>query len=257
MPSPLAWARPSPPDLPLPPARMALLRGGRPLKRWRYVGAFGRRAHAVRRAARSGRAARVVGGVGRRAAARAHASPRRRGALRPGGHVRDRRDRPPRRRGRGRRVAHRTASSTSGRASRPAGRPRHGRRPRARGLAVVDDTAGYHARTRSGGGRPASARGRRARRLERRRRASTTASARALGLGRRPPREVAPVAFADDLSRRRRPALPRREPTRAPRPQPGAGLTTASRSARFSGTLPAGAPRWRGFGVMEHHRVRW
>jgi hypothetical protein len=29
------------PDLPLPPARMPLLRGGRPRKRWRWVGAFG------------------------------------------------------------------------------------------------------------------------------------------------------------------------------------------------------------------------
>jgi hypothetical protein len=29
------------PELPLPPARMPLLRGGRPLKRWRYVGAYG------------------------------------------------------------------------------------------------------------------------------------------------------------------------------------------------------------------------
>jgi hypothetical protein len=28
------------PDVPLPPSRMPLLRGGRPLKRWRYVGAF-------------------------------------------------------------------------------------------------------------------------------------------------------------------------------------------------------------------------
>ncbi|HEX8104967.1 MAG TPA: hypothetical protein VF533_20265, partial [Solirubrobacteraceae bacterium] len=27
--------------LPLPPARMPLLRGGRPLKRWRWVGCFG------------------------------------------------------------------------------------------------------------------------------------------------------------------------------------------------------------------------
>ena len=33
----------SPPDVPLPPARLALLRGGRPLKRWRYVGAYGER----------------------------------------------------------------------------------------------------------------------------------------------------------------------------------------------------------------------
>jgi Protein of unknown function (DUF2804) len=29
------------PDLPLPPGRMPLLRGGRPLKHWRWVGAFG------------------------------------------------------------------------------------------------------------------------------------------------------------------------------------------------------------------------
>ena len=28
-------------DLPLPPARMPMLRGGRPLKRWRYVGVYG------------------------------------------------------------------------------------------------------------------------------------------------------------------------------------------------------------------------
>ena len=32
---------PTRPDVPLPPERMPLLRGGRPLKRWRYVGAFG------------------------------------------------------------------------------------------------------------------------------------------------------------------------------------------------------------------------
>jgi hypothetical protein len=38
-----AWRGPDGdrPDLPLPPARMPLLRGGRPLKRWRWVGAFG------------------------------------------------------------------------------------------------------------------------------------------------------------------------------------------------------------------------
>ena len=37
------WRGPGPgrPALPLPPERMPLLRGGRPLKRWRYVGAFG------------------------------------------------------------------------------------------------------------------------------------------------------------------------------------------------------------------------
>src|SRR6476660_9551547 len=40
---PLRWdTADRPPDLPVavPPARMALVRGGRPLKRWRYVAAF-------------------------------------------------------------------------------------------------------------------------------------------------------------------------------------------------------------------------
>src|SRR3954454_20051050 len=32
---------PDRPVLPLPPARMPILRGGRPLKRWRWVGCFG------------------------------------------------------------------------------------------------------------------------------------------------------------------------------------------------------------------------
>ena len=39
-----AWRGPAdgrPAHVPLPPARMPLLRGGRPLKRWRWVGAFG------------------------------------------------------------------------------------------------------------------------------------------------------------------------------------------------------------------------
>jgi hypothetical protein len=37
------WRGPAPgrPDLPLPPARMPLVRGGRPLKAWTYVGAYG------------------------------------------------------------------------------------------------------------------------------------------------------------------------------------------------------------------------
>ena len=38
-----SWRAPSPgrPEVPLPPARMPLMRGGRPLKRWSYVGAYG------------------------------------------------------------------------------------------------------------------------------------------------------------------------------------------------------------------------
>lgn len=42
-PSGLPWRGPGPgrPDLPLPPARARAWRGARPLKRWRYVGAYG------------------------------------------------------------------------------------------------------------------------------------------------------------------------------------------------------------------------
>jgi hypothetical protein len=38
-----SWRGPGPgrPDVPLPPGRMPLVRGGRPLKRWIWVGAFG------------------------------------------------------------------------------------------------------------------------------------------------------------------------------------------------------------------------
>src|SRR4051794_22815094 len=41
-----ARAGPRPDDLPLPGARMPLVRGGRPLKRWRWVGVFAPRAMA-------------------------------------------------------------------------------------------------------------------------------------------------------------------------------------------------------------------
>jgi Protein of unknown function (DUF2804) len=42
------------PDLPLPPGRMPLVRGGRPLKRWTWVGAFGPRAMLCAAVARVG-----------------------------------------------------------------------------------------------------------------------------------------------------------------------------------------------------------
>ena len=70
-----------PADVPLPPARLPLVRGGRPLKRWRWVGAFSAdtmlcAAHATRRR----RAGDVVGDLGRRAPARAHPAAPGRGA---------------------------------------------------------------------------------------------------------------------------------------------------------------------------------
>lgn len=42
------------PDLPLPPGRMPLARGGRPLKRWTWIGAFGERAMLCAAVARVG-----------------------------------------------------------------------------------------------------------------------------------------------------------------------------------------------------------
>lgn len=52
----IPWRGPGPgrPELPLPPGRMPLLRGGRPLKHWRWVGAFGPRSMACVARARVG-----------------------------------------------------------------------------------------------------------------------------------------------------------------------------------------------------------
>ena len=47
-------ARPGRPQVPLPPARMPLARGGRPLKRWTWVGAFGQDAMLCAAVARVG-----------------------------------------------------------------------------------------------------------------------------------------------------------------------------------------------------------
>ena len=155
------------------PRADAAVPGGRLLKRWRYVGALRPETHALRRlGARSGRRGRRLGGVGPRAR-RLHERTRRLAAAssrrgRRGARLivrrRRRRDRPRARRGRGRRDGTARAArvhldAQAGR-HRARGRVRVGRPP-VRELdapAFVDESAGYHARTRRGAGRPASAR---------------------------------------------------------------------------------------------------
>ncbi len=113
-----------PTDLPLPPGRMPMLRGGRPLKRWRYVGVFGPEVMLCAGRRASGRAARRGGRSGTAAwrAARAHAARALRRCRSLAGRVRVR-DRDATidlcsRRARGSRRSRLTARSTSGRASR-------------------------------------------------------------------------------------------------------------------------------------------
>jgi hypothetical protein len=257
-----AWRSPASgrPALPLPPARMPLIRGGRPRKRWRWVGAFGTGVMAC--------ATRVsIGGLpvawwvvwdGERLHERMH---RRAGPvdMKPG------------------RV--RTAGfdlrfeedegievvSPHGEqyiwTRKQGGIPVHGTvlgRP-FEGRACVDDTAGYHARdtawrwsvgvgvTESGAkvawnlvdgvhdGEP---------------------SERTVWIDGSP-HPVPPLPFADDLSAvgdlRCEPVAVRAHRERL--------LMLASEYempfGRFSGALPVAGPLREGWGVMERHRVRW
>jgi hypothetical protein len=132
-------------------------------------------------------------------------------------------------------------------------------------LAVVDDTAGYHARVTEWwwaagvGLDPAGAP--LAFNLVQGVNDPPSGSERAVWVAGEP-HEVAPVGFARDLSRiaaadgsqlhfaaaaqrsRRENLLLVRSEYRAP-------------FGTFSGTLPGGVPLARGLGVVEHHRARW
>ncbi len=153
-----------------------------------------------------------------------------------------------------------------------AGRPAHGTvaldggPPRAvAALAVIDDTAGYHARVtewRWAAGVGVDPAGTAlAFNLVEGVNDPPTGSERAVWVGGEP-REAAPVRFAADLSRiesadgsllrflpeaersRRENLLLVRSDYRAP-------------FGTFSGTLPGGIELTHGLGVMEHHRARW
>ena len=255
---------------------MPLLRGGRPLKRWRYVGVYGpelmlcagARAHrpalpqafwAVlgpragalreRTVARAAGASRCADGAARVARPRGRDRPRARAA------------------GERSRSSAATAAPTSGRASSRRGAhgpvtlggPHAGGRRRAAWSTTPPATTRA---TPPGAGRPASASRdrRRGGRVEpRRRRARRAARQRAHRLGRRRRRtRSAPVAFADGPRRPcGEPALRRRGRARAPR-RPAAHRQRLPPAVR---DLHRRAARRRrageGYGVMERHRARW
>ena len=148
---------PGRPALPLPPERMPLLRGGRPLKRWSWVGAFGPELMLCAARARDRRRPdRVVGGVGPRGGRLDRAHRARRGGVDVVAAPRPRRGRArgARARARGRRAAVEVVSPHGAqyiwtrKRGGVAARGRSARRAR-RALdarAIVDETAGYHAR---------------------------------------------------------------------------------------------------------------
>jgi hypothetical protein len=257
------WRGPGPgrPPLPLPPDRMPLVRGGRPLKRWTYVGAFGPelmlcaarvrigglpvawwavwdRAHG--RLLTGGRgvhvsphrvalAGRFELSVGEGAAievvsphGREYAWTRKRGGVPARGWV-----------GRGRRVELR---------------------------AVVDESAGYHARRtawRWSAGVGVAASGEPvAWNLVDGIHDAMEASERTVWIAGEP-HEVGPVDFADDLSA----VGGLRFTAEAKRAHRRRLLVMSSDYEQpfgaFAGELPVAGPLREGWGVMERHDVRW
>jgi hypothetical protein len=259
----IAWRGPGPgrPAVPLPPARMPLLRGGRPLKRWRWVGAFGPGAMAC--------AARVsVGGVpvawwavwdGERLHERTY---RRAGPVRmePG------RVRAP---GLDLHVEEGEGVETVS----PHGaqyiwtRKQGGVRVRGtvlgrpfEGFGIVDDSAGYHARRTawrwSAGVGIADSGARVAWNLVDGVHNGADASERTVWVdGTAHP--AGPLAFADDLSAVGELTC---EPVAVRRHRRRFGVVSSDYEqpfGRFSGELPHAGRLREGWGVMERHDVRW
>jgi Domain of unknown function (DUF2804), C-terminal len=248
------------PDVPLPPARMPLVRGGRPLKRWRWVGAFSADAMAV--------AARVsIGGVpvawwavwdGAQVHERMH---RRGGAVRMApGHVRCAGLELRFEEGEGVEVV-----SPHGEqhiwTRKQAGFPIRGTvlgRP-FEGHGFVDDTAGYHARRttwRWAAGVGVAESGARVAWNLVDGVHDGVPSERTVWVDGTP-HEVEPLAFADDLSA----VGELRCEAVAVRTHRERLLFLASEYeqpfGRFSGSLPVAGALREGYGVMERHDVRW
>jgi hypothetical protein len=251
---------PGRPSVPLPPDRMPLLRGGRPLKRWTYVGAYGPELMVCAASARIGVVPVAWWAVWDRAARRltqGHHS------LRPAG---------------ARRVVvlGRFELELSGGAAievvSPHGRQYAWTRKRlvtARGrvgartvelAAIVDESAGYHARHtawRWSAGVGIAASGEPvAWNLVEGIHDATTASERTVWIAGEP-REVAPQVFADDLS-----AVGglhfTREVVRAARENLVLLRSDYEQPfGTFSGELPEAGPLREGWGVMERHEVSW
>ena len=274
------------------PSRMSLLRGARPLKRWRYVGVFCEQlmACAAHRADRpgasvllgavpaaSGRAARAHAPAAARAA-RSSCAARRRGAggSQPGLlRIRDRgveldltleeeagvEARCPHGRARCGRAS-RPASPRSGTLALDGGAPTSGRRargdrrhrrpPRAPHRVALERRRRAERRRQRAGVEPRQRRQRPAERLRARGVGRRRAARGGAGELRDGPLDAIRATTAASCA-----STPRRERSRSDEPAARAAATTARRSARFSGTLPGGVALAHGLGVMEHHRARW
>jgi hypothetical protein len=282
---PLSWRGPGAgrPGVPLPPARMPPWRGGRPLKAWTYVGAYGPDVMLCAASARVGPLRVAWWAVWDRASRRlVQRTARGRGGVAVG----------PRRlavAGRAVRLELELGDRPPVEVVSPHGREyawtrkrggvdAHGwielggvRRPLEL-RAVVDESAGYHARRTawrwSAGVGVAASGAPVAWNLVDGIHDGPTASERTVWIAGEP-REVGPVVFADDLSWVR-PAAVR------PDGAPGAGLRLAAEAVRarrenlillrsdyeqpfgtFTGELPGIGPLREGWGVMERHDVRW
>ena len=263
-------------ELPLPPGRMPLMRRGRQLKRWRYVGVYGPDLMLCAGRARVGLVPQEFWGVVERGRPVRDRTSLRRGGVRldgsrvtidadgiradllveEGGGVES--------------VNPHPLGSDGGYVwtRKQAGVPVRGwveldgRRHEVDGLGVVDETAGYHARSTSwlwsaGVGRGAGGE-RVGWNLVTGVNDGPTASERTVWVDGEPV-EVGPVEFAPDLSCvgdlefREWPDSARVDDTNV--------LLFASRYRQpfgeFSGTLPNGLELAEGYGVMESHVVTW
>jgi Protein of unknown function (DUF2804) len=267
------WRGPGPgrPALPLPPDRMPLVRGGRPLKSWTYVGAFGPELMLCAASARVGPLRIAWWAVWDRASGRlVQRTARGRGGVRID----------PRRLavdGRAARLRLELGDGAPVEVVSPHGRQYAWTRKRggvpARGWielagarreldlrAIVDESAGYHARHTSwrwsaGVGLGASGAAV-AWNLVDGLHDGPSASERTVWLAGEP-REVGPVAFAGDLS-----AVAglrfTAEAVRARRENLGLLRSDYEQPlGTFAGELPGAGPLREGWGVMERHDVRW
>jgi Protein of unknown function (DUF2804) len=257
------WRGPGPgrPRVPLPPERMPLARGGRPLKAWTYVGAFGPELMLCAARVRIGVLPVAWWAIWDRTAGRlvtgsrgVHVAPDR---IRVAGHLEL---------ALGDGAAIEVVSPHGGQYAwtRKRGdvtaRGRVGARRHVELRAIVDESAGYHARHtawRWSAGVGFAATGEPvAWNLVAGMHDADEASERTVWIAGEP-HEVGPVAFADDLS-----AVGglrfAAEATRADRRRL---LVMSSDYAQpfgaFAGELPVAGPLREGWGVMERHDVRW
>jgi Protein of unknown function (DUF2804) len=257
-----SWRGPGPgrPSVPLPPARMPLARGGRPLKTWTYVGAFGPDVMVCAAVVRIGPARVAWWAVYDRAAGTL-------GQGRRGATVTPERISVPER------IELAVGDGAPVEVVSPHGRQYAWTRKRggvpARGLvdgrevdlrAMVDESAGYHARRtawRWSAGVGTAASGEPvAWNLVAGIHDAPEASERTVWVGGEP-REVGPAAFADDLSA----VGGLRFAAEAVRSRRENFLLVSSDYVQpfgtFAGELPGAGALREGWGVMERHDVRW